>query len=99
MADCLSTERRRIELALVRILGHAGIDSDALAALVCSCAAGEADWADYRGDPSEDPDEVAFAVNGGGIADQVRFILDHCGVEEGERRLMRLAWPEEAEAA
>lgn len=37
-------------------------------------------------------------VNLGGVADQVRFILDHCGLEEGERRLMALVWPESAAA-
>jgi hypothetical protein len=99
MGDCLSTERRRVEAALARILARSGIDGERLAPLVRSCATGDADWAEYRGETCADPDEVAFAVNGGDLHDQIRFILDHCGLEEGERRLMRLAWPADAEAA
>jgi hypothetical protein len=99
MTDSLTTERRLVEAALLRILARAAVDADVLAPLVCACAEGEADWAAYRGEPVEDPVELAFAINGGGIAEQVRFILDHHGLDEGERRLMRLAWPENAEAA
>lgn len=99
MTDCLMTERRLVEAALVRILARAAVGSETLAPLVEACAEGEADWAAYRGEPAEDPAELAFAINGGGLADQVRFVLDHYGLDEGERRLMRLAWPENAEAA
>jgi hypothetical protein len=98
MTDCL-TERRLVEAALMRILIRAAVSSDRLAPLVETCAEAEANWAAYRGEPSEDPVEVAFAVNAGGLPDQVRFIIDHCGLDEGERRLMRLAWPTNAEAA
>jgi hypothetical protein len=99
MTDCLTTERRLVEAALVRILAHAAVGSEVLAPLVEACAEGEADWAAYRGEHADDPVEVAFAVNAGRLADQVRFILDHCGLDEGERRLIRLVWPEDAEEA
>jgi hypothetical protein len=99
MSDNLTTERRLVEAALLRILARALVGSEALAPLVEACAEGEADWAAYRGEPAEDPVELAFAVNAGGLEDQVRFILDHFGLDEGERRLMRLAWPESAAAA
>lgn len=99
MTDSLTTERRLVEAALLRILARAAVDMEALIPLVAACAEGEADWAAYRGEPAEDPVELAFTINCGGIAEQVRFILDHYGVDEGERRLMRLAWPESAEAA
>lgn len=98
MTDCLSAERSRVEAALLRILARAQIDSPALAPIVASCAEAEADWAAWRGEPSEDPVELAEMVNLGGVADQVRFILDHCGLEEGERRLMALVWPESVAA-
>lgn len=98
MTDCLSAGRSRVEAALLRILARARIDSAALAPIVTSCAEAEADWAAWRGEPPEDPAELAKTVNLGGVADQVRFILDHCGLEEGERRLMALVWPDSAAA-
>jgi hypothetical protein len=99
MGDCLSAERRLVEAALVRLLARAAVPEAALASLVEACAKGEADWATYRGDAAADPAETAFEVNAGGLADQVCFVLDHCGIEEGERRLMQLVWHEDVAAA
>lgn len=98
MTDCLSAERSRVEAALLRVLARARIGSAALAPIVTACAEAEADWAAWCGEPAEDAAEVAAMVNLGDVADQVRFILDHCGLEEGERRLMALVWPESVAA-
>jgi hypothetical protein len=92
MTDDLSRQRQAIEAALVRILSRAAIGEERLGALVAACAETALDWARYRDEPAEDPVETAAEVNAGGIPAQVRFVLDICGLEEGERRLMDLAW-------
>jgi hypothetical protein len=92
MRDVPITDRRQVEAALVRILTRAGIPCEALAQLVASCADTACDWADYRGELGADPVEVAAEINAGELLDQVRYILDECGLAVGEARIMELVW-------
>ena len=92
MSEGLMVDRRQIEAALVRVLLRAGIRSEALASLVAECADTACDWADYRGESAADPVELAAEINAGELADQVRYILDECGLALGEARIMELVW-------